>query len=63
MAVVCEADKAEDLAQRLEAAGETVFQIGQVVERSDGAPAVLFHGLQDAWPDAGQNAAGTQAGK
>ena len=63
MAVVCEADKAEDLTQRLQAAGETVFQIGEVVEKAGDAPAVVFHGLQDAWPNSGQVAAGAQAEK
>ena len=49
MAVVCEADKAEGVKKALETAGETVFELGLVVEKADDRPAVVFHGLQDAW--------------
>ncbi len=49
MAVVCEADKAESIKKTLETAGETVFQLGRVVEKAGNSPAVVFHGLDDAW--------------
>lgn len=63
MAVVCEADKADEVTRTLEAAGETVFQVGKVVKKDADGPAVIFHGLTDAWPTAKGSAASTQAGK
>ncbi|TQV80964.1 phosphoribosylformylglycinamidine cyclo-ligase [Denitrobaculum tricleocarpae] len=63
MAVVCEAERAEGVTECLEAAGETVFRIGQVVEKADNGPAVVFHDLTDAWPSAKVHAASDQARK
>ncbi len=60
MAVVCEAAKADEATKTLEAAGETVFPVGKVVKKDDDGPAVVFHGLYDAWPAAKDSA---QAGK
>lgn len=52
MAILCEADAEASVTQALETAGERVFRIGQVVERSEEQPSVTFRNLEDAWPAA-----------
>jgi phosphoribosylformylglycinamidine cyclo-ligase len=48
MAVVAP-DGAEAVAAELRAAGETVFTIGRIVERSRGMPGAVVEGMADAW--------------
>ncbi len=52
MTILCEADAEASVTQALETAGERVFRIGQVVERSEEQPSVTFRNLEDAWPAA-----------
>ncbi len=50
MAVVAAPDKADEIAEILEAAGETVFPIGGITARAAAGEAVVLGGVEEAWP-------------
>lgn len=58
MAIICEADAQAAVTQALEAAGERVFRLGEVIDKGEGQTAVTFKNLEDAWPTAGTTQAG-----
>jgi len=49
MAVIVASGSADSVRSVLESEGETVFQLGTVVESVEGAPEVVIEGLEDAW--------------
>ena len=50
MVVVAAPDKADEIAQVLEAAGETVFPLGRIVARAASGQAVVLGGMEETWP-------------
>jgi len=49
MAVIVASGSADSVRSVLESEGETVFQLGTVVESVEGVPEVVIEGLEDAW--------------
>ncbi|HMA13144.1 MAG: phosphoribosylformylglycinamidine cyclo-ligase [Bacteroidota bacterium] len=50
MAVVVAPEKAHEVRTAFETAGETVFEIGRIAPRAEGAPSVVIENLERAWP-------------
>jgi phosphoribosylformylglycinamidine cyclo-ligase len=50
MAVVVDPARAADVRAAFQAAGETVFEIGRIQDRAEGAPSVVIEKLAETWP-------------
>jgi phosphoribosylformylglycinamidine cyclo-ligase len=50
MAVVADPARAGEVRAAFEAAGETVFEIGRIQARAEGAPSVVIEKLAETWP-------------
>jgi phosphoribosylformylglycinamidine cyclo-ligase len=50
MAVVVDPARAADVRAAFQAAGETVFEIGRIQARAEGAPSVVIEKLAETWP-------------
>jgi phosphoribosylaminoimidazole (AIR) synthetase len=50
MAVVVDPARSAEVRAAFEAAGETVFEIGRIQARAEGAPSVVIEKLAETWP-------------